>query len=407
MGSYISRFLNSEYTETFQNDCLAFSASKKQGFRSEEEDRFKFFEFETMDKEKVFAFFVCDGHSGSTTANMLIEELPKNLQNLKSFDSDDEYIKEICYQVDNKILKVLMLELEKNEERDMKKISGSTMCMVLICPLSDGTYKIKTINVGDSKAVAFKDNKVLFKTIDHKPGDLKEKDRIERNGGNAKYGRVDDYLAMSRAFGDPICKQHCKNENYDGINELFVTCTPFASPEKRVIPEPDIENYVCEKGTTIILGSDGLFNTKPLELDLKIIKFTKLMQEKNINYRLLASFLTLFAKANNNYYSYGQSDNITSIVICLDQYDSQEFQSVYVPDKKSFDVSNHKYYEDDLEKENERRQKDEDLLKEKFFKNAAIYGINEEQLNCLMDKENKEKYHDKMNDELMELNDIQ
>jgi serine/threonine protein phosphatase PrpC len=330
-----------------------------------------------------------------------MKKFPDEMKNLKSFD-DDSFIKQLCYDFDNKVLKHL--------GDKVITASGSTLCMLLIQPLNNETYKVKTVNVGDSKGIAFKGDDILFKTAIHVPTDAKEKERINKNGGTVKNGRVDGQLALSRAFGDPEYKLENMTEiivdtssdesdnsvdsvsSFDRAQNKFKKVA-FSSPEKKVIPEPDIENYICEKGTTIIMGSDGIFT--PHITDSKIFKFTKFLKDKNIDDQEIPSLLSLMSENNNN--SRGiKCDNTTVLLICLDKSSNvKEFESLYIPDADSLNVPEDTTIEDETDRKDNQNDKKQKVLND-IIKNASVYNINVEQLQLLIEQENVDKYHQKL-----------
>lgn len=75
--------------------------------------------------------------------------------------------------------------------------AGCTANVVLITP-----EHIYCSNAGDSRAVAFQNEKTVELSKDHKPEDPIEIDRITKAGGNVSYGRVNGGLNLSRALGD-------------------------------------------------------------------------------------------------------------------------------------------------------------------------------------------------------------
>ena len=76
-------------------------------------------------------------------------------------------------------------------------VSGSTCIAAFVTPTH-----IIVANLGDSRAVLSSDKRVRFATADHKPTDIKERNRIMQAGGYVLMGRVCGNLAVSRALGD-------------------------------------------------------------------------------------------------------------------------------------------------------------------------------------------------------------
>ena len=57
-------------------------------------------------------------------------------------------------------------------------------------------------NVGDSRCIASMNGEAEALSVDHKPGDILERARIENAGGFVEFNRVNGNLALSRAVGD-------------------------------------------------------------------------------------------------------------------------------------------------------------------------------------------------------------
>ena len=80
-------------------------------------------------------------------------------------------------------------------------MTGSTACVVFIT--SEAIY---CANAGDSRAVLKSGDHAVALSVDHKPDNKKERKRIKKANHNVKYSRVDEDLALSRAFGDFLYK---------------------------------------------------------------------------------------------------------------------------------------------------------------------------------------------------------
>lgn len=189
---------------------------------------------------KMYGVF--DGHGGDEVSKLLIKKLPGYLADeLKDVNASN------TAQM-KKAIKNAYLKLDSylyHEEYE----SGSTAIVVLEVGL-----KLYFINLGDSRALLVRDGKVLHATKDHKPGDAKEKARIEKVGGYVATAwgggppRVDGYLAVSRAFGDRGLKRFFTKNRYSGF-------------KSRVSPEPEIAVYNSPRGgDTLILATDGLWD---------------------------------------------------------------------------------------------------------------------------------------------------
>ena len=134
-------------------------------------------------------------------------------------------------------------EFDRGEDK-----SGSTAVACLISPTH-----VYLINCGDSRAILISNNQVTLNTLDHKPVNPNERERIQNAGGSVMIQRVNGSLAVSRALGDYEYK-----------------CVSGRGPcEQLVSPEPEV--YSCErtdKDEFVVLACDGSWDVLSNE-DLK------------------------------------------------------------------------------------------------------------------------------------------
>ena len=170
---------------------------------------------------------ISDGHGKHHISNYLKNEL-KNYFNIPFKNLDKKKIIEIFGKINNDI------------HQKFPKISfqaGSTCCIILIYNL-DSFF----INLGDSKGIIIRNNKIIYQTKEHKPN--LEKDKLKEIGGNVYNDegvwRIDD-LAVSRAFGD--------------LDNIYINCIP------------DIKKIKLKNSDEILIASDGLWDViKPEKL---------------------------------------------------------------------------------------------------------------------------------------------
>lgn len=110
--------------------------------------------------------------------------------------------------------------------------------------------KIFVANAGDSRCVLGKGGKAVEMSIDHKPENQVEIDRIKKSGSTITEGRVDGNLNLTRSLGDLKYKQraHLKPE------EQAITANPDTY-------EFDLENDI----DFILMGCDGIWEKKSNE----------------------------------------------------------------------------------------------------------------------------------------------
>ena len=129
-----------------------------------------------------------------------------------------------------------MPELNRGEDK-----SGSTAVACLISP-----SHVYLINCGDSRAIFCSDNQVVLGTVDHKPVNQLERERIQNAGGSVMIQRVNGSLAVSRALGD---------YEYKSV-EGRGPCEQLVSPE----PEIYIRERSADKDEFVCLACDGIWD---------------------------------------------------------------------------------------------------------------------------------------------------
>lgn len=166
--------------------------------------------------------------------------------------------------------KRVLTETFKKLDEEFKKIatngflnsraydSGTT---ALVTVITDSYYIIA--NAGDSRGLIIDKTlkRIKFATLDHKPNNKIEKQRIEKSGHKVQSNRIDGNLAVSRGIGD----FEYKNKNFTH-EECAVTCIP------------DVTIIQKEFNTLLILACDGIWdvlsNESVLEYLLRLKKHT-------------------------------------------------------------------------------------------------------------------------------------
>lgn len=117
-------------------------------------------------------------------------------------------------------------------------------CTAVVALLHD--KELFVANAGDSRCVVCRKGKALEMSIDHKPEDQIEFDRIQKAGGRVTLdGRVNGGLNLSRAIGDHGYKMNKK-----------------LPPEEQMISAlPDIKKItICPDDEFMVLACDGIWN---------------------------------------------------------------------------------------------------------------------------------------------------
>lgn len=93
-----------------------------------------------------------------------------------------------------------------------KTTSGSTALTVFI-----KDQKIHVANLGDTRAVLCRKGQAIAITVDHKPSDAQEEERVKKLGGTITGSivrRVNGVLGVSRAVGDFYMKPYVSADPY-------------------------------------------------------------------------------------------------------------------------------------------------------------------------------------------------
>ena len=105
-------------------------------------------------------------------------------------------------------------------------------------------------NAGDSRAVMGRGGKCVALSVDHKPDNDPEMQRIMKAGGSVIEGRVDGNLNLSRALGDLRYK----------------TNKSLRAEDQMITSNPEITKQQLTAGCDfIVMGCDGVYETKTSE----------------------------------------------------------------------------------------------------------------------------------------------
>ena len=137
-------------------------------------------------------------------------------------------------------------DIEKNSDIDAN-FSGTTCVMVF-----QVGNRLLCANVGDSRAILVKGDKVIPLSIDQKPDDPEESKRIKENGGE-----ISQYEEDGEKSGPFRVWQ--KGEVYPGI-AMSRSIGDFIATKLGVIPEPKFIDEKIDKDTKfLVVASDGIW----------------------------------------------------------------------------------------------------------------------------------------------------
>jgi protein phosphatase 1L len=204
-----------------------------------------------LDKSgKAYYYAVYDGHGGILVVSIVNAFLHLYIEKqLRNIDLNNEnLVKNVITNCFEKLNECMYENINKTD------ISGCTANLVIYFELVNKLY---LINLGDSRSVVWDREKIIY-TIDHKPNNPIERQRIQEKGGFVIMDRVNGLLNISRAFGD---------FNITGLSVI-----------------PDITVINLEKNWyRFILATDGLWDVFPNQIITSSINEDVNLAEKAIN----------------------------------------------------------------------------------------------------------------------------
>ncbi|XP_072943734.1 protein phosphatase 1G isoform X2 [Epargyreus clarus] len=132
------------------------------------------------------------------------------------------------------------------EDISMNEEPGNDSGCTAVVALLRGN-ELYVANAGDSRCIICREGKAIDMSIDHKPEDQPELDRITKAGGKVSNdGRINGGLNLSRAIGDHSYKQ---NKELDA-KEQMITALPDV---KTLTIDPSKDQFM-------VLACDGIWN---------------------------------------------------------------------------------------------------------------------------------------------------
>ncbi|KAJ8532363.1 hypothetical protein K7X08_012286 [Anisodus acutangulus] len=175
-----------------------------------------FAQFKQVDDNELGLFAIFDGHLSHEIPDYLRSHIFNNILNEPNFWAEPESAIKRAYRItDTTIL---------DKATDLGKGGSTAVTAILI-----NGEKLVVANVGDSRAVIYKNGVAKQLSIDHDADT--ERTIIEDRGGFVTnflgdVPRVDGQLAVARAFGDKSLKEHLSSEP-DVVVELIDDNTEF------------------------------------------------------------------------------------------------------------------------------------------------------------------------------------
>ena len=233
---------------------LVYAVSSVQGRRPYNEDRLQCVHPLPSTNSSYFAVF--DGHGGDECAEWVSQHLHKHIVDaLPTAKDTADAIQRGFISCDAALL---------DKHADGAAQSGTTACALII----DDRHII-TGNCGDTRAILCRNGSVIELSVDHKPTDDSERQRIEAAGGKVTIVEPPAAAAAARKLsGRPLPIQAYVELGDKGIavsrafgNVSFKQNTTVPADEQMIIVTPTCQ--ITERSADdqfVLLASDGLWN---------------------------------------------------------------------------------------------------------------------------------------------------
>ncbi|MCO5567270.1 hypothetical protein L7F22_020960 [Adiantum nelumboides] len=225
----------------FTENKITHGFSLVKGKSLHEMEDFHVAEFRKVESHELGLFAIYDGHLGHSVAHYLQRNLFNNILNEPGFwDDPVSAIMNAYRRTDSTIL---------DKAPDLGPGGSTAVTAILI-----NGNRLLVANVGDSRAVLSRQGTAVQLSIDHEPSN--EREAIETKGGfvtrlPGDVARVDGQLAVARAFGDKMLKEHLSSD-------------------------PDVrEEWISENDELLIVASDGLWKVMNNQEAVDLVVKTK------------------------------------------------------------------------------------------------------------------------------------
>jgi adenylate cyclase len=221
-------------------------------------------------ERNIDLFCVLDGHGGRRVATAagsdLLLEIPRRLLALPDTASADDVVRQTFRDIHARI-----------GDAEIGVMEGATAVAVLFV-----ANRLLVANVGDTRVVLSRAGSAVRLSYDHKPDLPEEEERIRALGGFVGDDqRVNAVLAVSRAFGDFAL-------------DPFVLCDPYIS-----------DTQLTDADEFLIIACDGVWDVLSDQQAVDLVR--------TCDPTKAATVLRDYA------YMYGSMDNISVVVLKLDQ----------------------------------------------------------------------------------------
>ena len=289
-NSFRGSKVNSEKRIRFQSNALSKAGRNEDMKTKENQDSYIIID-KVLDLQNYHIYGVMDGHgvNGHLVSQYLAKQIHEYFSNQANYNKrrrrkslnlsdnnnqsalNEDKVYDILqhnnFDFIHKFIKDTNTELE-NAKFDVH-FSGSTCVLIF----KVGRNLIIS-NTGDSRAILVKQNSSLTKpqweveplTIDHKPENKNERDRIEKEGGRVEQCKDENGISAG------VYRVWEQNEEYPGI-AMSRSIGDFVAKKIGVTYKPDITSLTIDSTYRfIVLGSDGIWDFLSNEIVMEVVK---------------------------------------------------------------------------------------------------------------------------------------
>lgn len=313
MGQLLSHPVEDKTIEGNSHDTFTYGIGSMQGYRMTMEDAHHV----RINQDELLAVFgVFDGHGGKSVAEYISKHLTREIfKKLNSNRQPDMKLSDYMVIIKDCFFKI---------DQELFEIGNYDNCgsTAIIATIIDKKYII-VANTGDSRCILSL-NGGIPKTLsfDHKPILMNERLRVENSNGYIMNNRINEILALSRAFGDfkfkiPVIDS--TSNKYIIQNKKFFKQGLINLPPElfQVSVEPDFLIYDFEVQLLpefLVIACDGIWDCYKNNVLINIIR-NKLSLGWKVN-KIIEFILHDCLTMANNYTGIG-FDNMTLVIVAI------------------------------------------------------------------------------------------
>lgn len=318
MGQLLSHPVEEKSIEFREHSSISYAIGSMQGYRMTMEDAH---DVRVSDDENLAVFGVFDGHGGKEIAEILKEKLVATI--FRTLNASIKKNKDTDLLSYIRLIKDCFFEIDAQLPGVEAANCGST---AIVTTVIAKRYVI-VANTGDSRSILSLEGGALKNlSFDHKPSTMGERVRIENSGGYVINGRVNEVLALSRAFGDfnfklPLLSLNPteRHNTYLEQNRKVIKDNLVRLPPElyQVSVEPDVLVYDLQylrEPEFIVLACDGIWDCYTNDQLIRLIR-KRLRDGWNLQH-ISEYVLSDCISMANNITGIG-FDNVTLMIVAL------------------------------------------------------------------------------------------